>query len=420
MRSLPSVEPIPRSSGQAPSGSSSRVDVAVIGAGIVGLGIAWVLARSGRSVCVVDPNPAMGATRAAAGMLAPVSEYHHQEEELLALTRASAHLYPAFVRALEELGTDTGYLASETLLIGIDAADRQTLRGLYDARIRHDLPVEPLTIRDARAREPLLSPRMSTAYLVADDHQVDPRLLAAALREALAEPAAHPGVVRFEPRPARSLLHARPADPSSAVVGIELGDGTTLAADEVIVANGLGAGDLGGLPPEFVLPLRPVYGDILRVAVPPALQPLLRATVRGMVHGNAVYLVPRRDGTVVIGATQRESGTADVSAGGVYALLRDAQQLLPAIAEADISEMMARARPGTPDNKPLLGRVGGRDGSPIDGLIIATGFFRHGVLLTPVAAEICLHLVDRTVDSRWAPFRPDRFSDPSASPQEHK
>lgn len=360
----------------------------------------------------------MGATRAAAGMLAPVSEYHYQEEELLTLTRASALLYPAFVHALEDLGKDTGYLATETLLVGVDAADRQALRDLSDAQLRHGLPVEPLTIRDVRAREPLLSPRVSTAYRVADDHQVDPRVLAAALRDAVTDPDAHPGAVRFDDRPARGLLHADPDDPSSAVTGIEFDDGSALDAAEVIVANGLGAGDLRGLPVGLVLPLRPVYGDILRVAVPPTLQPLLGATVRGMVHGNAVYLVPRRDGTVVIGATQRERGTADVSAGGIYQLLRDAQELLPAIAEADISETMARARPGTPDNKPLLGRVGGPDGSTIDGLIIATGFFRHGVLLTPVAAEICLHLIDQAADTRWIPFRPDRFSPAIVSSKE--
>jgi glycine oxidase len=139
------------------------------------------------------------------------------------------------------------------------------------------------------------------------------------------------------------------------------------------------------------------------------------------VHGVPVYLVPRSNGTVVIGATQREDGSSAVSAGGVCQLLRDAQALVPAVSELELIEVTARARPGTPDNAPLLGRVsqtgGATRGDDIPGLIIATGFFRHGVLLTPVAAQYCLQLIEGNADQRWGRFRPDRFSAslPSAS-----
>jgi len=183
------------------------------------------------------------------------------------------------------------------------------------------------------------------------------------------------------------------------------------------VANGLGAPRLAGLPEGLDLPVRPVYGDILRLQVPAHLQPLLTATVRGIVRGVPVYIVPRGDGTVVIGATQREDGLSAtsnaVSAGGVYQLLRDAQVLVPAVAELELLEATARARPGTPDNAPLLGRVGNPAGGPageVEGLVIATGFFRHGVLLTPVAARIVGELLADSPDSRWSIFRPDRFS----------
>lgn len=391
----------------------------MVGAGIIGLGIAWSLVRTGRSVCVIDPAPAMGATRAAAGMLAPVSEYHYQEEELLELTLRSAWLYPEFVRSLAELGRETGYLTTETLLVGVDAGDRQALRDLYDKQLSQGLPVFPLTIRALRTQEPLLSPRLSAGYRV-DDRQVDPRVLSASLLDALADPGAHAGKASFERRAAKGLLHERPNDPSSRVVGIQFDDGDTLPADEVIVANGAAAGDLHGLPLGLPLPLRPVFGDIIRIRVPENLRPLLNATVRATVHGNAVYIVPRSDGTAVIGATQRETGTASVSARGIFELLRDAQEVLPAVAEADIAEVMARARPGTPDNKPLLGRVHHPHGSHIEGLIIATGFFRHGVLLTPVAADICQRLVDGIDDTQWRPFRPDRFRPSSASVKEHR
>ena len=393
------------------------VDVAVIGGGIVGLGIAWAVAQSGRSVAVIDPMPAAGATYAAAGMLAPVSELHYQEEHLLELMLASASLYPAFVQSL---GTDvdaTGYQTTKTVSVGADAADRQSLADLREVQLANGLSVQPLTIREARALEPLLSPQLSSAVLIERDHQVDPRKLAERLQSAIAASARDHGwsedhSIRHN---AVGLLNEHREDSSSRVTGVALEDGSAVMAGEVVVANGIAAALLDGLPATLTLPLRPVYGDILRLRVPEHLRPLLTATVRGLVRGVPVYLVPRSDGTVVIGATQREDGSAEVSAGGVYQLLRDAQALVPAVAELELLEVTARARPGTPDNAPLLGRVAraaGEDSPDIAGLIIATGFFRHGVLLTPIAAQYCLRLIEGLTDDRWIRFRPDRFSTP--------
>ena len=394
-----------------------NVDVAVIGAGIVGLGIAWTVAQSGRTVIVIDPAPASGATFAAAGMLAPVSELHYQEEGLLDLTLASAALYPAFVTALEADGACTGYQITRTITVGADAADRQSLSDLRQVQLGHGLIVEPLTIRQARSMEPMLSPQLSGAFSVEQDHQVDPRQLAERLESSLAmwakrEKWTHSHLSR---QSATGLLHSNATNTSSRVTGVALADGSTVTAGEVIVANGLAASNLHGLPDWLNLSLRPVYGDILRLRVPEHLQPLLTATIRGVVRGNPVYLVPRSDGTVVLGATSREDGSAAVSAGGVHQLLRDGQVLVPAVAELELIETTARARPGTPDNAPLLGRVSNDSeqfGDDIAGLIIATGFFRHGVLLTPIAAQVCLQLLDGTPDARWNRFRPDRFSLP--------
>ena len=384
------------------------VDVAVIGGGVIGLGIAWTLAHSGRSVVVIDPDPAGGATFAAAGMLAAVSELHYREEALLDLMLASSKLYPDFI---DSLGTDsdaTGYQRTTTLNVGADAADRQALADLRAVQVANGLGVEPLTVREARVLEPLLSPQVSGAFLVEQDHQVDPRRLTERIQLALAAlaPNGQDAVIRVR---ARGLLHADATDASSRVTGVALADGSSIQADEVVVANGLCAGELDGLPEHLRLPLRPVYGDVPRLRVPEHLRPLLTCTVRGLVHGVPVYLVPRTDGTLVIGATQREDGSGVVSAGGVYQLLRDAQALVPAVSELELIETTARARPGTPDNAPFLGRVGCSNGD-IAGLIIATGFFRHGVLLTPVAAQYCLQLIEGIADDRWRNFRPDRFS----------
>lgn len=420
-------------------------DVAVIGGGIIGHGVAWEARQSGRSVVIIDDAPGTGASWAAAGMLAPVSELHYQEEELLELMLHSSGLWPAFAAALQsqcesrpasapasrEPGAgacDSGYLTTSTLAVGADAADRRALADLRGVQRSSGLMVEPLTVREARVREPLLSPGISCAFDIPADHQVDPRKLLALIAESL------PGSAVRER--AAGLLWE-----DGRVSGASLAGGGSVHAGETVIANGLGAASLGGLPTGLQLPLRPVYGDILRLRVPDYLQPLVTSTVRGMVHGVPVYIVPRRDGTVVIGATQREdalsgagmaaassvpaapaglsaaAGSA-VSAGGVYQLLRDAQVLVPAVAELELLETTARARPGTPDNAPLLGRVSDAAGTgrDVEGLIIATGFFRHGVLLTPAAASICRQLMDGHTDPRWAPFRPDRFSGLSAAP----
>lgn len=409
--------------------ASIQCDVAVIGGGIVGLGIAWEAQRTGRSVTVIDPSPATGATFAAAGMLAPVSELHYQEENLLELTLASAALWPEFVAPLQDAGhADTGFRTTATMVLGYDAADRQALADLRRVQLAHGLDVEPLTVCEARALEPLLGPQLSCAQRVPKDHQVDPRGLATAIRVQLNVVAADSGRLMEEQttirRMAVSLLHRDPADPHSRVTGVRLEDGREVHAREVIVANGLDAAGLDGLPTGLKLPLRPVYGDILRLRVPEHLRPLVTATVRGLVRGVPVYIVPRNDGTVVIGATQRENGppaggagggrgagdpASAVSAGGVYQLLRDAQVLVPAVVELELLEATARARPGTPDNAPLLGRVAGPAGD-VEGLIIATGFYRHGVLLTPIAAQICRQLMNGITDLAWTRFRPDRFS----------
>lgn len=378
----------------------------VAGAGLIGLATAFELRRRGVAVSVVDPDPAGGATRAAAGMLAPVAETQYGQEPLYPLMGASAAEYPAFVeRVAAASGLPTGYRTEETLVVAADAADAQALRELAGHQTAAGMAVEPIPVRRARGLEPALAPRLAGATRIASDRQVDPRLLAAALIAALDAPdvptlddAADPGPARWYPSPVAGLVIA---ERHREVTGVELESGEEVGGDVVVLATGLRAGATAGLPEDLNLRLRPVHGDILRLRVPdsvlaPGEEHLLTRTVRAQVTGRPVYLVPRADGTVVLGATSREDGRDAVLAGGVHQLLRDARAVVPAIDECEVVEMLARARPGTPDDLPYLG------GCSVAGVLISTGHFRHGVLLTPLAsrliAELATGLHDPHVD----------------------
>lgn len=371
---------------------TDRTRVVVVGAGLVGLACAWACTGPGTHVTVVDPAPATGATDAAAGMLAAVAETYHDERELSALLVAAARTYPALVADVARAsGRPTGHRDTPTLVVGADAADRAALADLHELALGLGLRSERLTTRAARRLEPLLSPAISGAFLATDDHQVDPRVFAAALRDALARAGA-----THVPARATHVLHV--GGPTSAVTGVRLDDGTDVPADAVVVANALDAPHLHGLPLDLTAGLRPVHGDILRLAPPTGWDGALRHTVRGLVNGAPVYLVPRDDGSLVLGATSREDGRDGVLAGGVHELLRDAVRIVPAVADHEITQMLARPRPATPDNRPLLGLLG-------PGLALATGFGRNGILLAPVAGRAVAHLLGLPVP-RWAAATP--------------
>ncbi|WP_432753443.1 glycine oxidase ThiO [Streptomyces sp. JL2001] len=375
----------------------SGSDVLVIGGGIIGLVTAWRTALRGLRTAVVDPEPGGGAAAVAAGMLAAVTELHYGEETLLGLNLASARRYPGFVAELHEAtGHDVGYRACGTLAVALDADDRAHLRELHALQTRCGLESEWLSGRDSRRLEPMLAPGVRGGLRVDGDHQVDPRRLAAALVTACERA----GVI-FHRAVAERLTLAR-----DQAVGAVLDDGTELPADQVVLAGGSLSGRLAGVPDEVLPPVRPVKGQVLRLTVPPAYAPFLSRTVRAVVRGSHVYLVPRESGELVVGATSEELGwDTTVTAGGVYELLRDAHELVPGITELPLTETRAGLRPGSPDNAPMLGP------SALPGLLLATGHYRNGVLLTPVTGDVMAEaLATGTLPDEARPFTPRRFS----------
>jgi glycine oxidase len=372
-------------------------DVLVVGGGIIGLATAWRAAQRGFATAVVDPEPGGGAAQVAAGMLAAVTELHHGEQTLLGLNLESARRYPDFAAELTDFtGLDLGYRRSGTLAVALDADDRAHLRELHALQRQSGLDSEWLSGRDCRRLEPLLAPGVRGGLRVDGDHQIDPRRLTRALLAACERA----GVVFHRSWAERlSVVRERAA-------GVVTREGAALGAGQVVLAAGSLSGRLAGVPQDVLPPVRPVKGQVLRLTVPERYAPFLSRTVRAVVRGSQVYLVPRENGELVVGATSEELGwDTTVTAGGVYELLRDAHELVPGITELPLTETRAGLRPGSPDNAPLLGPTA------LDGLLLATGHYRNGVLLTPVTGDVLAHaLVTGELPDEARPFTPKRFS----------
>ena len=379
--------------------------VAVVGAGIIGLTAAVRLRAAGHAVTLIAPeldaagrpHAVAGATHAAAGMLAPLAETQFSQDDLAPLLQAGWEAYPALVDLLAAFtDVETGFLAQGAWIVAADPSDARAWDHVLEHASILGRRVEPVSVRALRRAEPALAPGLAAGFDAPDDHQVDPRRLAAACVAALrAETGPDGGPLPAGAGPAARFLAGRvtAADPEGEGVRLTLADGDVLTADGAVLAAGLGHRGIGGAATAVEVPLRPVHGDVLRLRVrPEQLLPgeshLITRTVRGLVHGRQVYLVPRADGTLVVGASAREDGLAGTSAGAVLDLLADAAAILPAVRECELVEITTAARPGTPDDAPRVLAV-----PEAPGAVVATGFHRHGILLAPWAAGRILELL---------------------------
>lgn len=382
-------------------------DVVIVGAGVIGLSCALRCADEGLTVTVADPDPGRGASWAAAGMLAPVTELHYGEDDLLALNLASSARWPGWAADLADRGVDVGYMRCGSLMVARDADDAAELRRLLATQQALGLDVEWLRGREARAVEPGLAPSTRGAVAVTGDHQVDNRALIVGLLRLLDGDRS----VQLVPQRVAALESV-----GGTIRSVRLGDGSTVAAPRIVMAAGVGVGGIDGLPAP--LPdVRPVKGQLVHLRSTAG--PLATSNLRGL----EVYIVNRPDGRVVVGATVEDKGhDIAVTAGGVSQLLRAAWELVPGIDECVLVEATAGLRPGTPDNAPLLGVH--RD---LQGLVMATGHYRNGVLLSPLTADIVADLVTGRApapDTRTNPhtaldltaFRPNRFTVTDTAP----
>ena len=377
------------------SNRSSSFDVAVIGAGVIGLAVAWRAAQRGLSVAVLERAAGIGrgTTPVAAGMIAPISEAQATERPLTRLGLASARAYPEFVAELTDVsGADTGYLNCGTLFAARDADEAEALVRELALRERLGLPARRLRASEARRLEPALAPTLRLGLEIPDDHAIEPSKLTAALGRAVARTGVE---LRLNATVTGITMRA------DRVSGVRLADGQDIGAERVVMAAGVWTDRVSGLPEEARVPIHPVKGQILRLHDPNGPGLLTRA-----LRMTGAYLVPRGDGRYVLGATMEERGfDTTVTAGGVFELLRNAFEVLPSVTELVIDQLSAGLRPATPDNAPAIGP------GAIPGLHWATGHFRHGILLTPVTAEIVVAGLTGEDPGELAPeFAPTRFS----------
>jgi glycine oxidase len=353
--------------------------VHIVGGGVIGLACAWQLAAHGHRVTLVAPDPGGdGASWVAAGMLAPVTEAQFGEAGLTELLMEGAGRWKEFATGLEDAtGHDIGFCESGTLTVALNASDRGALGDLLAYQHSLGLVAHRRTASECRALVPGLTPGLSGGIEVPGDHQVDNRALLAALVAA-----GQAAGVEF----VRARVAAVGSGPELVLEG-----GHRLGSDIVLLAAGTALPAIAGLEEAGLPEVRPVKGHILRLgpATTTVTSPLLPRTLRALVRGRPIYLVPRRDGSVVVGATVEEQGyNTAVQVGPVQQLLADARQVLPGVDELELLQAQTGLRPATPDNRPCIGWT------RLEGVAVATGHYRNGFLLAPLTAATVTALVD--------------------------
>ena len=365
-------------------------DVAIAGGGLIGGSIALELAQAGLHVAIFDQGePGHEASWAGAGILSPAPE-NAASIAMVPLARASMALYPQFVENVEELsGQMAGFRPKGTLqaLFSRDAArELSTVIALHHGL---GLKAEPMRADDARELEPALNPEITAAVLRPEEASVDNR----ALTRAVLAAARKTGVEIFPGRKVTSFWRA--AQRCAGLIFAE--PDQKISAKWTIVATGSFSAQIAGA--EIFAPVRPAKGQMAALRSPDV-------QIERVLWSDKIYLVPRNDGRILAGATVEYVGfDKQVTVRGLEQLLSGALELAPGLASARVEETWAGLRPASPDSLPILGPT------DLEGLLIATGHFRSGILLAPITARLMREWVTESrVSIDWERFSPMRFA----------
>jgi glycine oxidase len=362
-------------------------DAVVAGGGVIGASIAFELASEGLSVAVFDAQtPGREASWASAGMISPAPE-NSTMASLLPISLASVRLYPTFLKRVEELsGKNVGYRKDGALDLFLNGTGQSELDELLALHLGAGLRAEALSGPEAREIEPALTGELRAAVHRPDEASLDNRLLI----EAVLEAARHKGAEIFPGNGVKALWTE-----GTACRGLHLGNGR-VEAKWTVIAAGCFSARIEGVAP--YAPVIPAKGQMMALRCD-------TVHLKKDLWCGHIYLVPRHDGRIIAGSTVEYEGfDRSVTVAGMQKLLTGAINLVPALASARIEETWAGLRPDSPDHLPILGPT------DLDGLLIATGHFRSGILLTPVTARLIRDWVTtQKVSEDWAPFSPLRF-----------
>ncbi len=357
--------------------------IVIVGGGVSGLAIGWRLAQAGETVTVFERNKAgMESTWAAAGMLAPQIEAEYGEEMLLPLAMASHKLWPDFAKELiAETGISIDYREEGTIQVSLDRDEQEQLDNRFSFLSGNQLEVEKLSAYEVRRLEPHISRAVTGGIYSPQDHQVDNRALAVALKIAFEKAG---GILREQCSVEEIVID------KDCVTGIVV-NGEKIKVDHVVVAAGAWSRNIPGIPEVFRPPVRPLKGQMLALEMPES-TPLITHVIWG--PGNSivsnVYLAPKSDGRLIVGATVEEMGfDKRMTGGGLLEILRAAWEVLPGIYDLPVIDSWSGLRPASRDDAPILGSSG------ISGLTYATGHHRNGILLSPItASEISSYIIE--------------------------
>jgi glycine oxidase len=374
--------------------ADDRHDVAIVGGGLIGLSIAWRARQLGLDVLVLERDePGATASFVGAGILAPVSEPAGGPSGLEELAIVSCAAYPAFADELaEESGEPVDLRRCGVLRLARSEAEAAELRALQAAQLARGRRAEWLDEASWRALEPGVASCVGGLH-TPEDGVVDARTLTRALLRILGDTVA-------AGRGATGALRS-----ANRLTGVETSDGP-VRAEHVVVAAGAWSGALDWLPREARPPVRPVKGQLLVLRPAKAEQP-----PGPVVWTRDVYAAARADGRVVVGGTVEDAGFDVAVAPEAEASLRTAAaEALPSLAGYELAESLAGLRPGSRDGAPIIGP------GTLEGLVLATGHFRKGILLAPATADaVAALLVGDPVPPLLEPFAPGRFDGTSAA-----
>ena len=371
--------------------------ISIIGAGICGLSIGWYLAKAGKKVQIFDQGKAgQKASWASAGMLASNIESEPGEEKLLPLLLESRSLWGEFAKALEkDSSIPISISANGTLAVALNSDDKKIIEHAFEYKKSLGLDLELLSGKEVRKIEPHLSPKVCLGMYSLSDSFIDSRLVLKALKIAFSNAG---GRLHENSKIEEVLIK------NGGVKGV-ISNGKKISSSFVVIAAGAWSGKIKGILEKIQLPVRPVKGQMLLVRMQKS-----NLFLKHAVWSPRVYLVPKPDLGLYIGATVEEKNFDDkITAGGMHDLLRFSCELLPGIYDLEITEMSSGLRPTSRDDAPILGPLK-FDNKIIEGLTVATGHHRNGILLAPITAKSISHyILEGELLKCIEPFGFDRF-----------